>query len=137
MPGAPFCAKPSFNYCRMAQLFRLSRFRSPVATRSLSDSALADALAGRAPGGLKGNGVVGVRRETKNRWERRAPLTPSHVRTLSRKGVVVLVQPSRMRVFTDDEYERAGAFITEDLRPASVIVGVKEIPIEAIIPERT
>jgi alpha-aminoadipic semialdehyde synthase len=90
-----------------------------------------------APGGLKGNGVVGVRRETKNRWERRAPLAPQHVRTLTRKGVTVLVQPSRMRIFTDGEYERAGAVLTEDLSPASLIVGVKEIPIDAIIPERT
>lgn len=89
------------------------------------------------PGSLKGNGVIGMRRETKNRWERRAPLAPPHVRTLTRKGLTVLVQPSKMRVFTDVEYERAGAVITEDLSPASVIVGVKEIPIDAIIPERT
>lgn len=105
--------------------------------RAFSGTSLASALEGRAPGGLKGNGVVGVRRETKNRWERRAPLAPPHVRTLTRKGITVLVQPSRMRIFTDDDYERAGAFITEDLGPASLIVGVKEIPIDAIIPERT
>ena len=37
----------------------------------------------------------------------------------------------------DVEYERAGAIVTEDLSPASLIVGVKEIPIDAIIPERT
>ncbi len=94
-------------------------------------------LSGRQPGGLKGNGVVGIRRETKNRWERRAPLTPHHVRSLVRKGVAVVVQPSQIRIFTDEEYHRAGAVISEDLSPASVIVGVKEIPVEAIIPERT
>lgn len=105
--------------------------------RLFSDSALARALDGHLPGGLKGNGVVGVRRETKNRWERRAPLAPPHVRTLTRKGIAVLVQPSRMRIFTDDEYERAGAILTEDLSPASLILAVKEIPIDAIIPERT
>jgi alpha-aminoadipic semialdehyde synthase len=41
--------------------------------------------------------VIAIRRETKNRWERRAPLTPAHVRTLNRQGVRVLVQPSHMR----------------------------------------
>lgn len=94
-------------------------------------------LSGRQPGGLKGNGVVGIRRETKNRWERRAPLTPHHVRSLVRKGIAVVVQPSQIRIFTDEEYHRAGAVVSEDLSPASVIVGVKEIPVEAIIPNRT
>ena len=42
-------------------------------------------------------GVIGVRRETKNRWERRAPLVPRHVRKLKRMGFRVLVQPSTMR----------------------------------------
>lgn len=111
--------------------------RAKLTRRAFSDTPLSRALEGRLPGGLKGNGVVGVRRETKNRWERRAPLAPPHVRTLTRKGISVLVQPSRMRIFTDDEYERAGAVMTEDLSPASLIVGVKEIPIDAIIPERT
>lgn len=94
-------------------------------------------LNGRSPGGLKGNGVVGMRRETKNRWERRAPLTPHHVRTLVHKGIAVLVQPSKIRIFTDEEFLRAGAVITEDLSPASLIVGVKEVPLDQLIPERT
>lgn len=44
--------------------------------------------------------IVGMRRETKNRWERRAPLTPGHIRTLRRRGVRILVQPSTMRYET-------------------------------------
>ena len=42
---------------------------------------------------LKGLGIVGVRREDKNKWERRAPLAPEHVKTLVEDGVQVLVQP--------------------------------------------
>jgi hypothetical protein len=30
------------------------------------------------------NGVIGIRREDKNCWERRVPLTPKHVRELVR-----------------------------------------------------
>lgn len=31
---------------------------------------------------LKGNKVIGIRREDKNKWERRVPLTPDNVREL-------------------------------------------------------
>ena len=36
-----------------------------------------------------------------------------------------------------DEYERAGAVITEDLTPASLIIGVKAVPIDLLIPNKT
>ena len=49
---------------------------------------------------VESSSIVGMRRETKNRWERRAPLTPGHIRTLRRRGVRVLVQPSTMRCAT-------------------------------------
>jgi hypothetical protein len=48
--------------------------------------------------------VVGIRREDKNRWERRVPLTPSHVRRLVDDGVRVLVQSSPRRVVPDIEF---------------------------------
>ena len=43
--------------------------------------------------------VLGIRRETINAWERRAPLAPSHVKKLVDGGVKVLVQPSNRRAF--------------------------------------
>ena len=36
-------------------------------------------------------------------WERRVPLVPEQVDSLTRKGIRVLVQPSERRIFTDDE----------------------------------
>lgn len=35
------------------------------------------------------------------------------------------------------EYENAGAIITEDLSPASLIVGVKQVPIDLLLPDKT
>ena len=35
------------------------------------------------------------------------------------------------------EYENAGAIITEDLSPASVIIGVKQVPIDLLIPDKS
>ncbi len=46
-----------------------------------------------------------------NRWERRTPLAPVHVRKLVREGYTVIVQPSKMRIFTDDQYLKAGAVL--------------------------
>ena len=43
--------------------------------------------------------LIGIRREDKSKWERRAPLIPDHVRGLEREGVDVMVQPSDIRVF--------------------------------------
>ena len=61
-------------------------------------------------------GVLGVRREDKNKWERRVPVTPQNVSDLVKKGIHVIVQPSNRRCFTDEEYVRAGAVIRYLLR---------------------
>jgi len=81
-------------------------------------------------------GVIGIRREDKNKWERRAPLAPRHVQTLVSQGFRVLVQPSNRRVFTDEEYKRAGGIIQEDLLECSTILGVKEVPPDLLLPGR-
>jgi len=81
---------------------------------------------------------IGIRREDKSEWERRVPLTPEHVRRLGEEhGVEVWIQPSTIRVFTDEEYREAGAKVTEDLTPCSVVFAVKEIPPSFFTKERT
>ena len=74
--------------------------------------------------------AIGIRREDKYEWERRAPLTPSHVARLVQAGVDVYVQPSTLRVFSEEAYRQAGARVQEDLSPCGVVVGVKEMPQE-------
>ena len=82
-------------------------------------------------------GVIGLRREDKNYFERRVALTPSHVRDLVDSGIKVLVQPSNLRCFSDYEFEQAGATITEDISEAQLILGIKEVPISKLLPSRT
>lgn len=79
---------------------------------------------------------VGILREVKNKWERRAALTPAHVQQLVAQGIQVLVQPSDRRVFPDQEYQEAGAVVQEDLASANVILGVKEVPIDKLLPNK-
>jgi len=73
--------------------------------------------------------ILGIRREDKNRWEKRVPLTPDHVRELQNKhGITTVVQPSTIRVFPDELYRLVGAQVQDDLSPTSVVFAVKEIP---------
>ncbi len=80
--------------------------------------------------------VVGIRRETVDDTEHRAPLSPEHVRELvERLGIDVVVQPSPNRTFPDAAYAEAGARLDDDLGACNVILGVKEIAPEYILPE--
>ncbi|KAF2347992.1 Alanine dehydrogenase/pyridine nucleotide transhydrogenase N-terminal, partial [Trinorchestia longiramus] len=84
-----------------------------------------------------GGKVMAIRREDQSVWERRAPLAPQHVRKLVKRGVRVLVQPSNRRAYPTQMYQLAGAKIQEDIGEASVIMGVKQVPVDKIIPNRT
>ncbi|XP_072038762.1 alpha-aminoadipic semialdehyde synthase, mitochondrial-like [Amphiura filiformis] len=82
--------------------------------------------------------VMGIRREDYgSQWERRAPLTPLHVKELVESGVKVLVQPSNRRAYTMQDYQEAGAVIQEDMSEASLILGVKQVPIPHLMPNKT
>lgn len=73
--------------------------------------------------------LIGVRHEDKSPWERRAPLSPEHVRKLvDQHRIDVAVVSSSRRVFTDDQYEAAGARIVPSVAACQVVLGVKEIP---------
>jgi alanine dehydrogenase len=81
---------------------------------------------------------VGIRREDKSRWERRVPITPQKARELrERYGLEFYVQPSPARIFREEEFQQAGVHVQEDLCPAPVIFGVKEIPPQYFQPGKT
>ncbi|XP_046412347.1 alpha-aminoadipic semialdehyde synthase, mitochondrial isoform X1 [Neodiprion pinetum] len=85
---------------------------------------------------LKGK-IIAIRREDQSVWERRAPLAPSNVRRLTRAGVKVIVQPSNRRAYPMQSYLAAGASLQEDISSASVIFGVKQVPVDQLIPNKT
>jgi saccharopine dehydrogenase (NAD+, L-lysine-forming) len=81
---------------------------------------------------------IGVRREDKSRWERRVPVTPEDARRLKEEhGIEVWVQPSPIRVFTEDEFTQAGAVVQEDISACPVVLAVKEMPLDFFEPGRT
>jgi len=81
--------------------------------------------------------VIGIRREDKNRWERRVPVTPEHVAELTRHGVAVTCEPSPIRAFSDASFRAAGARVDDDLTACPLVIGVKEIPEERLQPDTT
>ena len=79
-----------------------------------------------------------IRAEDKNRWERRAPIVPTDLgEVVNATGAKALVEKSDKRVFDQSRYEAAGAAACDDMADGEVIFGVKEIPVEKILDNKT
>ncbi|MCP5062101.1 MAG: hypothetical protein GY936_06515 [Ignavibacteriae bacterium] len=79
---------------------------------------------------------VGIRKETKYPSEKRASITPTHAKKLTERGIDVLVEEAEQRIFSNDEYKQANANIVNNLTSCDFIFGVKEVPIEDLIPNK-
>lgn len=77
-------------------------------------------------------------RERKNPPDRRVVLTPEACRELleTYPQMEITVESSPNRTFSDQEYKNKGITVTEDVSEAQVMLGVKEVPIEALIPDK-
>ncbi|MBL4656885.1 MAG: alanine dehydrogenase [Flavobacteriales bacterium] len=80
--------------------------------------------------------VLGVIREGKVPPDRRVPLTPSRCKELleTYENLEIIVQPSDVRGYSDQEYSDLGITVQEDMNPCDVLMGVKEIPIKDLLP---
>ncbi|MFQ5713273.1 MAG: hypothetical protein ACE5GU_04520 [Candidatus Scalinduaceae bacterium] len=78
--------------------------------------------------------VVGILPESKNTWERRAPLRPRDVAWLVKKKIPVEVASSSLRIYKDSQYRRAGAKIVPQFQKANLLVGIKEPPVDTLTP---
>ena len=80
---------------------------------------------------------IGIARETKSIWEKRTPLIPVDIKSLiSKYPVDFFIQPSEKRVFSDEEYTKAGANIQEDISNCSIIISIKEVKIKDLFPDK-
>ena len=75
--------------------------------------------------------IIGIRREDKNKWERRVPLIPIDLKELKDKyNIDTIIQPSQIRFIKDKEFRKFGILVKEDLSSANTIFGIKEIPVQ-------
>lgn len=80
----------------------------------------------------------GIIRERKNPPDKRVVLSPDAcVRALELfPGIELAVESSDIRVFRDEDYRNAGIEVTDDVSGCDVLLGVKEVPVEALIPDK-
>lgn len=82
---------------------------------------------------------IGIIREGKNPPDKRVPLPPAHCQLLLDQypDLELVVQPSSIRAFKDEEYQQADIPLQEDLRDCDVLMGVKEVPPQDLIEDKT
>ena len=81
---------------------------------------------------------LGIRREDKNKWERRVPIIPEDLKELKDvHGIEAVVQPSQLRIYPDNTFTENGALIEENLDNVNTIFAVKEIPVELLAADKT
>lgn len=80
---------------------------------------------------------IGIIREDKNPPDSRVPLNPTQCKSLIEDGIDLVVQSSSVRCFTDDDYAAAGIQVVDDVSDCEILLGVKEVPIEKLIADKT
>jgi alanine dehydrogenase len=80
----------------------------------------------------------GIIKEGKNPPDKRVVLTPKACKALKEtfKDLEIVVEKSENRIFTDQEYVSNGIEVTNDVSSADVLLGVKEVPIKALVPNK-
>ena len=81
---------------------------------------------------------IGIIREGKVPPDMRVALTPVQCRSLLDEypNLELVVQPSPVRAYSDASYLSLGITMTEDLSDCDVIIGVKEVNVEDLIPNK-
>src|SRR5437762_7584003 len=82
---------------------------------------------------------IALIREEKFPPDNRVAFSPVQCQWLMNKypELTIVVQPSSHRCFTDDEYRNEGVEVTEDFSDTNLLMGIKEIPKEKIIPNKS
>ena len=80
----------------------------------------------------------GIIKERKNPPDRRVVFSPQKLQEFEQQfpEATIVVESSDIRIFSDEAYAKAGFEITEDLSDCDVLIGVKEVPITALIPNK-
>ncbi len=77
-------------------------------------------------------------KERKNPPDRRVVFSPETLAEARAQfpGAEFVVESSDIRVFSDEAYAKLGFEITDDVSDADVMIGVKEVPIENLMPNK-
>lgn len=80
--------------------------------------------------------LIGLIKEGKVPADNRVALSPLQCKWLQKQyaDIKVIVQPCETRCFKNNEYENAGIELSEDLSKCDLLLGIKEVPADQLIP---
>jgi alanine dehydrogenase len=81
---------------------------------------------------------LAIIKERKNPPDRRVVFSPDACVALLNQfpDLEIKIENSNMRVFSDESYKSKGLTVTNDISDCDVLLGVKEVPIDALIPNK-
>ena len=81
----------------------------------------------------------GIIKERKNPPDRRVVFSPDELAKLKKlyPDASIKVESSDIRIFTDEQYKSLGIEVSSDISDCDVFFGVKEVPVEALISNKS
>ena len=82
---------------------------------------------------------IGLLKEEKIPEDKRVGLTPAQCTVLIERYpfIELVVKSSDNRCFSDDMYTSEGINVVNELNDCDVLLGIKEVPISSLIPNKT
>ncbi len=82
---------------------------------------------------------IGLIKEGKIPADNRVALTPAQCKWIHKNSgaVKIVAQSSADRCFSDREYLAAGAEVKSDVSDCDILLGIKEVPVDQLIPNKT
>ena len=82
---------------------------------------------------------IGLLREWKEPADKRVALTPDQCVQVTNKfpEIELVVEKSPDRTFSDQSYKKLGIAVVSDVSDCDILFGIKEVPIEKLIPNKT
>jgi alanine dehydrogenase len=81
----------------------------------------------------------GIIKERKNPPDRRVVFSPNELARIKQlyQDAFIKVESSDIRIFTDEQYKNLGIEVSNDISDCDVLFGVKEVPVEDLIPNKS
>lgn len=82
---------------------------------------------------------IGLIREGKNPPDKRVPFTPAQAEEIEQRfpHAKVICQQSNVRCFKDSEYEERDVNTQVEVNDCDILMGIKEVPIDMLMPDKT
>ena len=82
--------------------------------------------------------IIGIIKEGKTPPDERVPISPSQAAQIQAEHpqIKVLIQNSDIRRYKNEEYAAHGLELSDDMSSCDILLGVKEVPIDQLIPHK-